>query len=311
MNPLTGELNNPFRAGKIIGANIDSAVYHRENTARGKPDLVMGRSALMEVLTNPHRWVKGYESKETDATERGTLMDCKVLTPGEFTRRYAIKPAKYPAEGGVMKDWHGGANWCKQWLADHAGQEHVSSADNAEADLAVKALEEDAVAGPFLKCCQRQVMVMAEYHDEETKLVIPVKILIDLLPDKAHPEFGKVIADYKTCRNAAPFAWAGAVSQFGYHVQAAFYLDVYSSVQPEERDQFNHLIQETVHPWEVGRRFMPEEGLERGRYRYREALALYCECLAKNEWPGYERPYDGAVLVRGWLCTEIKLKPWL
>lgn len=305
MNPLIGELRNPFKNGKVIGADISPAVYHRENTRRGQKDLVMGRSALMEVLHNPHRWVMGFEPKDSDATEFGSVMDCKVLSPAEFNTRFAVKPAKYPDEKGNMKDWHGGSNWCKQWLADHAGMETVDAHDNTDADQAVEFLHKDPAAGEFVRCSQKQVMVMAEYHDRETKLVIPVKILIDLLPDKAHPEFGICLGDYKTSANAHPFPWTRDVKKYNYHVQAAFYLDVYEAAVPaEKRFEFRHVIQENFFPWEVGRRWLSSDFLERGRYRYLEALELYAKCLATGEWVGYEREQENATVIRGWMQTS-------
>jgi hypothetical protein len=309
MNPLLGELRNPFKNGKVIGADISPAVYHRENARRGQKDLVMGRSALMEVLHNPHRWVMGFEPKDSDATAFGSLMDCKVLSPADFPTRFAVKPAQYPDEKGQMKDWHGGSNWCKQWIKEHIGQEHVSAQAQQESDQAVEYLLKDPAAGEFVRCSQKQVMVMAEYHDPETKLVIPVKTLIDLLPDKGHPEFGRDMGDYKTSANAHPFAWGRDVKKYNYHVQGAFYLDVYEAAVPQERLQFRHVIQENFFPWEVGRRYLTEDFLERGRLRYLEALQLYAQCLATGEWVGYERPRENAVVIRGWLQTDPE--PWM
>lgn len=303
------EFKNPFRNGKIVKADVDPADYHRENTKRGQPDFVMGRSSLMSFSRCPHRWLMGYERKDSDATEWGNIMDCKVLAPEKFLDRYAVKPAQYPDEKGKMRDFHGGSTWCKQWLADHAGKECISADLHTRTNNAVKFLYGDAEAREFVKCSRKSVMVVAEYADPETGLVIPVKILIDLLPATGHPKFGKGIGDYKTGADAHPFPWGRSVNTYGYHVQAGFYIDVYSAAVPQERDTFYHIVQESDAPWEVGKRILSQEFLDIGREKYLEALQLYCQCLKANIWPPYEMAKPGRLIIDGWLVTVPE--PWM
>lgn len=308
---MRDETKNPFVAGKLVGVNIIPEDYHRPNAARGAKDLVVGRSDLLEVLCNPHRWVNGYERNgETEATEWGNLMDCKVMSPQQFKDRYAIRPDNYPDEKGQMKPWHGASKWCKQWMEDHAGKEVVSKEKNTESDNALKFLYGDAEAREFIKCSAKQVMAMAIYKDPETGVEVPVKTLIDLLPDKAHPDFGKSIGDYKTTTNGHPFPWTRDVHKYGYTVQAAFYLDVYLAAVPgEDRLEFRHIAQESMPPWEVCKRILSQEFLEIGRRKYLEALELYAKCLATNTWPNYEREMPGRTIVNGWLI--VGPEPWM
>jgi hypothetical protein len=302
MNP--DEFKNPFRNGKVVGDGVEPADYHRENTKRGQADFVMGRSSLMDFSRCPHRWLMGYTRKDSDSTDWGNIMDCKVLAPEKFLERFAVKPATYPAEDGTAKPWNGNSKWCKQWLADHTSQECIGAEKHTETNNAVKFLYGDPEAREFIKCSRKQVMVVAEYADEETGLIVPVKILIDLLPATGHPKFGKGIGDYKSTSDAHPFPWGRSVNTYGYAVQAAFYIDVYSAAVPQERDTFYHVIQESEPPWEVGKRILSQEFLEIGRMRYLEALQLYCQCLKANVWPPYEMAKPGRLIIDGWLVTS-------
>lgn len=313
-------LPTPFTNAKIIGNDVDPEAYHQPNAQRGDPQLVVGRSDLVEVWNNPHRWRMGYERQDSDSTDWGNLMDAKVMAPAKFKERFAIQPATYPDKDGTPKPWHGGSSWCKQWLADHADKQTIKAEDNKLSDDALRSLYGDPEAKEFVKCSSKQVMVSATYETTvpaddsiqlaKTKLSIPVKILIDLLPAKEHEFFGKSIGDFKTCANAHVGPWSRDVFKYGYHVQAAFYLDVYRAAAPdEERLEFRHILLESEAPWEVGKRILTQEFLVKGQERYLEALELYAWCLAANRWPNYDRPMPGRSVLRGW--TLIAPEPWM
>jgi len=303
-NPFAGELPNPFTNGKIVGENIKPETYHQENCARGQPELVMGRGNLMDFFRCPHRWLKGWKNKPSEAKVWGDIMDCKVLSPQQFRDRFAVKPAKYPAEGGQMKDWHGGSTWCKQWMADHADKQLVNADTDAESNAAVKELMENAEAREFIECSARQVMVTAEYKDKETGLLIPVKTLIDLVPDPEHPKFGKDLADFKTSADAHPFPWGRNVNNYGYHIQGVFYTDVWSAAMPETKDTFRHIISESEFPYEPALRILSQEFMDKGREKYLDALQLYCQCLKTGTWPNYEMEGPGRLIINGWLLVS-------
>lgn len=305
MESLIRDYKNPFRNGRIVAENVNPEIYHRDAAPRGSKEHVMGRSSLMDFLHCPHRWVKGWKSKGSESTEWGDLIDTKLLSPQRFAERFAIKPETYPADGG-QKPWSGNSTWCKQWAADHADKQLVKSELNKDADEAVKSLLEDPEAGEFIRCSKKQVMVVAEYEDPETKVVVPVKILVDMVPDEAHVKFGDSLGDLKTSVDAHPWPWGRAVKSYHYDAQAAFYLWVWESARPQERKYFRHVIQENEPPYEPGKRIVGESFIERGQSVIVEALEQYARCLATNVWPGYEQPTPGAILMDGWLVTSVE-----
>jgi len=289
------ETGNPFARAKVIGRGIDPAVYHRTSGKRGDKDFVMSRSELMEFHHCPSRWLKGFVGKDSSATEWGTLLDCLLLDSTNFANRFAVAPASYPAEGKrkgdppVIKPWNWNATYCQEWRETLTeGMTVVKSADYEEANAALRVLLDDPTVKELVQTSDAQVSVLAEYEDDDTGLVIPVKALIDLVPDVNCERFGKTLMDFKTANSAAPGPWQNAVHEYGYHVQAALYLDAYTAATGEDRTDWFFIIQENYVPWELGKRFLSSEFVTLGRMRYMDALARYAKCLATNQWPSYD-----------------------
>lgn len=308
------ESPNPFADAKIVKANSDPDLYHQQEDGieRGNPDYVMTRSSLMAFRSCPAKWRAGWIPKDTEATEWGSMQDCRVLTPDRFSQRYILTPKTCKAtktmscvrEGeaqvGDDIEWNPQAGECKAWKRDQEkrGLIVLSAAEKGESDLALGILFADTRIKTLINCSQKQVLVTGEYEDKETGLVIPVKCLIDLVPDK-DSDYGKTVADFKTCRSAHPHTWNKAVDEYGYDAQASMILDLYTAATGEDRCQFVHVLQENTHPWQTGRRMLSMEFVALGRLKTTEALKRYCQCLSTQSWPDWdiESPLNGWSLV--------------
>jgi hypothetical protein len=330
MNTLIGELKNVLTGGTVIGPIGHPSQYRDQDSKRGDPDRVMGRGDLMEFSRCPERWVKGYESEETKATEWGDLVDVLFLTPDQFKSRYAVQPATYLTDGmecpicksittsisckkcktqrvpiRIEKDWNSNADECSNWESGQVGKTIVKHKLFGPACDAVRVLNEYPGLKELKEGSECQVMATASYQDEETGIVVPLKILIDLLPDKTSP-WGKWIIDLKTTDSAAMRPWRSKVFKFNYDAQAAFYLDVWEAATGEDRQDFKHIVQESYSPYQTQLRLVSAEFLEIGRMKYQKALEFYCACLSSGVWPGYDcecRTIDG------WQLTEPE--PWM
>lgn len=302
----TPTTKNPIINAKVIGC-VERDAYVKSQYPRGHREFAMSRGELMEFNRCPHRWLMGIESEETKSTKWGSLIDCMLLTPSRFDLLIAVTPAEYPAipkrkdDPIEMKPWNKNATFCKEWEAERDGMQIVKPDLHADALAAVKVLMADEQIAGLVGCSQKQVMAVGEYHDDETDLIVPLKVLIDLEPAQESP-FEDSLADLKTCATASPFPWVRAVHDHGYHVQAALYLDVYNAATGEDRTTFLHVLQESYAPWEVGKRILSQEFIELGRLTYLTALRRYCACLAANHWPGYDE--DGKMVLHGWNLTE-------
>lgn len=301
----TPTLKNPITNAKVIGS-VERDAYIRSQFPRGHREFSMSRGELIEFNRCPHRWLMGIESEETKSTEWGSLIDCLFLTPERLLAQFAITPAEYPATPKrkdaptEMKPWNKNATFCQEWEAEREGLQIVKPDLHAKALAAVNVLRADEQINQLILCSTAQVMAVGEYADE-TGIVVPLKVLIDMVPVE-RSAFHDSLADLKTCATASPFPWSRAVFDHGYHVQAALYLDVYNAATQDERTTFLHVLQESYAPWEVGKRIVSNEFLELGRLTYITALKRYCACLAANHWPGYDE--EGKMVLNGWNLTE-------
>lgn len=284
------EPTNPITKAKVVGRDIDIEDYLQQEVQRGDPAYVMTRGDLLDVVHCPERWKAGYHEDGTDSKDWGALMDALVLQPHKFKERWAVTPENYQNDKGEVKPWNWNANACKDWRqqqieSDIPVERIVKATDYQDALTALVKLNSD-IARPIIMQSDKQVLVRGEYFDEATQIMVPLKGLIDAVPPLSSP-WAKSLVDFKTAASAMPVAWKKAVFQHGYHVQAALYLDLYVKATGEDRCDFRHVVQENYAPWQVGLHLLSQEFLELGRRTYLSALALYCQCLASNEWPGY------------------------
>jgi hypothetical protein len=290
-----------FTQAKIVGAVVNPTEYHDIDQKPGQVDYPVSSSMLKIFNRCAARWHAGYKSPESKSTKFGTLLDCLALTPDAFKARFAVRPDTYKDKDGDEKAWHHASNTCKKWMEDHQDLEIATSTEYNEALTAARALQADQRISAMLADSDKQVWLSGLWQDEATGLLIPVRALLDFVP-RPDTAFYKNLGDMKTARNGSPGAWARAVFDMGYHVQAAFNLDLYRAARPQEdRVNFCHIVLENYPPFQVGRRILSEAFLEIGRATYQRALANYAYCLKNNHWPDYD---EGADSVQGWSITE-------
>lgn len=285
-------------ASKAADAPAGDPIYVK----RGDKRYIMSRGELVDFYACPMRWLNAPPEEPTTSLKYGSLLDILALTPEKFGDTYVIAPETYTNDKGEEKPWNMNANVCKDWMAKRSDMIIVKKADVDEAQIAVKRLLEDERITSFIGCSLKQVMVTADFKDEATGLMIPVRVLTDLAPDPKHPLYGKSLGDFKTSKDAAPSGWAREVGSYSYHVQAALNLDLHTAAAPDiERMEFRHLIQENSAPFQTGRRILSEEFIQLGRAKYLAALKLYAQCLHHNFWPDFE---TGSKVMNGWSLTE-------
>jgi hypothetical protein len=318
--------------GQGLMPNVNPEFYHDYGKAhaRGKEQYVMSRTDLCRFARNPQKWFLGEDKEETDALEWGSLLDCIALTPELFEKRYAVCPETYPVKGmecpvcksitesesckkcaskrvpvTIEKPWNWQADYCGTWRINQesAGMACVKPDLSSKAWLAAGRLYKDPLIEEFMKASERQVMVVVEWQDEETGISVPIKCLLDLVPDRKHPKFGTMLADLKSARNGSVGAWPNVVANDGLHIQAALYLDAYNAATGHKYETFHHIISENVPPYVTARRMLSDEFLNMGRVFYKNALMDYCQCLKAGEWPGYD-DHPRNRTVDGWTVTE-------
>jgi len=120
------------------------------------------------------------------------------------------------------------------------------------------------------------------WHDAETGILLRSRL--DVLRDKVGGPL--MTPDYKTADSADPDTFARSAASFGYHMQDAFYSDGAAALG-YEKPRVLFVVQEKSAPYLVSVVELDYEARRAGRLRYRRAIRIYQECVAKGEWPGY------------------------
>lgn len=286
--------------------NVANADYMAlgDQFRRGDENRIMSRSDLMNFASNPHRWLCGYreEEEDTKATRWGSLIDTLRTSPQSFDDLYVTAPATYPAnarkkgEPDIEKPWNRNATFCADWEAEQeeSGKTVIKADEMQDAKLAVQRLQNEAAIVEYLKGAIHQVQIVAVIKDPITKMEIPVRVLIDVVPPK------RSLCDLKTTRNASAYKYSSSVYSFNYDAQAALIMDVFNAVNPDDkRTMFYHIVQENFSPFECALYFLSDEFLECGRIKYQDAIRRYAACLKSGYWPGYVREPDCSMMIEG------------
>lgn len=290
-----------FQDAKIVKINAGDE-YFQQTAKRGDKDYAVSRSDLVAIKSCPHKWLFTEEKKETASMNWGNIID-RLLLGGESS--IVIVPETYVATDGKSKPWNWNSNTCKAWRDEHEGQLTCDAATLGKARRAVNQIKSNPYIAPVLDRAAHQVWVSAVWVDDNGA-EFPVKCLIDIVPLRI-----PALADLKTTQSIELRQYSRTIFNFGYHVQAALYLDLFNAaMNKEERTQFLHIAQESVEPYEVGRRYLSYDWIALGRAEYREALKLYARCIKSGVWPSYDDLENPSIAnMDGWVT--VNPEPWM
>jgi len=135
------------------------------------------------------------------------------------------------------------------------------------------------------------------WRDETTG--VPCRAKVDYLGDDG-------IVDYKTTDSASPESLRKSVYNFGYYIQAAFYLRGFRRLDATGQRRapyFVFVAQEKDPPYLVTVFQLTDEALAYGDRKCAEALEKYRDCVAADVWPGYSTGIEDIALP-AWVRTE-------
>jgi hypothetical protein len=113
------------------------------------------------------------------------------------------------------------------------------------------------------------------------------------------------IVDLKTTESAAPDALSKAAHNYGYAIQAPFYLRGFRELRQLAAEPFFvHIAVEKTPPYLVHVNQLTERAMAWGDRQVTEALEIYRDCTASGEWPGYPTDEITDIDLPGWVRTE-------
>lgn len=315
-----------FQNCRIVNVGAEPEAYFKEDAPRGDAAHTMSSSGIRAFWDCPAEWVAGVVEDDTRSTIFGTLLDCVVLTHGQFGDRYVVTPESYPAgkrhkrvingeiEQGAPLPWKANAGWCEKWLKEHLPhpktgmmREPVGHGLMLAIEAAAKRIRVDEMLHGFIEASDHQLWLAGEWVDEGTSLVVPVKCLIDLAP-RPETEWADSLGDLKTTRDAAIVPYQRASWKLGYHIQARWNLELFNAAMAEERPRkkFCHVVVKNTPPFQTARRVMSGDVMDAAWVKIKRVMATYCSCLQRQKWPDYDQTDESN---RGW--SVIEMEPWM
>jgi len=212
----------------------------------------------------------------SDAMTFGSLVDAMLLDPAELDK-FTIKPATYIADRGkdkgLEKSWSGSAIVCKEWMeaAQATGNSIISQDTWSFAESLCSCVKENAKAAELLSKGRKQLAIV--WIDEDTGVLCKGRI------DNQNTDS---LDDLKTTKDASEWSFSRDLYKYGYHQQAAMYLDGWSALKKCKELLWHNIVAENTAPSGCKVYVLQPESIELGRREYKKALRKYAEYLAND-----------------------------
>lgn len=102
------------------------------------------------------------------------------------------------------------------------------------------------------------------------------------------PSHVRYLIDLKTSTSADPREFEKAVVNWGYHQQAAWYLDGVAAVTGNRPERFAFVVISKKPPYLVTTCWLHEDAIAWGRILNRYARGVYAWCKKHDHWPAYQ-----------------------
>ncbi|CCW14640.1 hypothetical protein EBESD8_52100 [Rhodococcus aetherivorans] len=166
-------------------------------------------------------------------------------------------------------------------------------AARAEGKVPLKAADYDTAAA-MAASIRRHPVAAALFQDGAAEQSLywrdpDTGIMLRCRPDWLPPNrTGRLlVVDLKTSTSANPDKFAKSCAEYGYHQQAAWYLEGIAALQLADDAAFLFVVQSKTPPFEVTVNELDHESILLGRRLNRHAIDVYAECVESGVWPGY------------------------
>lgn len=233
-------------------------------------------SGLIRAMTPTPAHGYAYTLEKPEVTPYmilGTLAHQMVLEPDRELPQIAVKP-----EGMKFSTKEG-----KAWRDEQqAAGKLIIGADAFQTLLGiVRSLSADRMARELIEASATELACYSSFNTANGTVMR--RTLVDIVPD------ANVLGDIKTCDDASPDEFRKKLGgEFGYAIQAAYYLDVWNSLNPDDqRDGFVFLAVERRRPYLVAKYVVSQSTMEWGRRQWMERIETLAWCRSRSVWPGY------------------------
>lgn len=224
----------------------------------------ISKSGLDLIARSPAHYAYRTASEPTRAMVIGSATHAAILEPAEFDKQYMLLRDVTDRRSSVYKQ-----------AAEQFGADNVLTGTEADAVIGMRESVRLNISAVELLDASGYVEIAAFATDPVTGVLVKCKF------DKLLADLRSV--DLKTTQDLRDFA--KSVANYRYHVQQAYYSDVFAWATGLHLESFDFLAVEKDAP-NASRIFrLDTPSVDYGRKLYRQALDLYAECLQRNDWP--------------------------
>lgn len=259
MNIITYEQLTPeLAAAGCLVTGMPNEAYHAYAG--------ISKSGLDLVARSPAHFMYGEKKETTRPMVIGTAIHCAVFEPDVFARDYML-----------MRD-----------IKVRTASEYKQAIKTINENLVLVQPEADYVSGMQNginnNVHAKEILDMPRWSeiacfatDKETGVLVKCKF--DTLLHSLDA------VDLKKTQDASQIQFEKSIGSYRYHVQAAFYTDVFEWSTGLKLNSFKFLAVEERLPHFSKIYQCDTEAVNYGRKLYREALNTYSECMKSGDWP--------------------------
>lgn len=178
-----------------------------------------------------------------------------------------------------------------------AGATPLRSQDYAAVHDMAKALRQHPIASALLSDGTAEQQLF--WNDARTG--VPLRGMLDY---QIRASDGvALVADYKTSTSAAPEKFSRTLMDYGYAMQAAFYLDAVRANDIADEAAFVFVVQSKEPPYPVSCFEPDEQALQIGRQLMAQAIDIFYDCTDSGHWPSYSDRIE-SISVPAWVARQ-------
>ncbi|WP_431881556.1 PD-(D/E)XK nuclease-like domain-containing protein [Micromonospora chalcea] len=251
--------------------DLTDADYHRDPVPGGSLSSTGARKLLPPGCPARYHHDRGATASSTPTFDLGKAAHLRVLGAGpELVIVDAV-------------DWRTKAAQEARKAARDQGKVPVLAHQVKQVDAMADAIRGHPVASQLLDPRTGAPELSLFWIDQATGVWLRARL--DFLRNRTT---GRVlIVDYKTTESASLEHIERAIYAYGYHQQAAMYLDGVRALGLADDPAFVFVFQETSAPYLITAVQLTAFAEGIGRRRNREAIDIYRECTETGHWPGH------------------------
>lgn len=231
----------------------------------------VNKSTLWNMTRSPahYKYYLDNPTEDTQSFRFGRAVHAAILTPTAYKRDFAIMP------DGLDKRTKTGRELYSGFIKTAGERDIITFKESMEVKAISKAVRKCTAAAAILKGTRREKPL---FWTDNNGILCKCRI------DAYRPG---LIIDLKTASDASTEAFTREAIRYGYHVQAAHYIDGYQHTQSGEPPEWYFVVVEKEPPYAVNILKADQSFIDYGIKIRNRLIKQLMQCQENNSFPGY------------------------